>query len=211
MKRSKKILLCGIALAVVICIAAGIWIKTKPQEMPHAVGVADLTDIVTMNIGAEMTKLLYADENRVVLQGAFGILVYDLANSCVTDRLTYARLEDNGIKQLCAAVSQDGSVLLLGNLGEDSTQQYDLNMFALSDYDGAAIDLYTPTQIAPGYDAAYEPYLDLQYLIGEYIADLGDAFLYVRAKQDWSMQSLQIVRCSYETADEKVWDVFDKT
>lgn len=210
MKRSKKILLCGIALVVVICVATGVWIKTKPQEMPHVVGVTDLTDIATMNIGAQMPKLLYADEDKAVLQGTFGVLVYDLVNSRVTDRLTCARIEENGITQLCAAVSQDGSVLLLGNLGEDYTQQYDLNRFALSEYDGAAIDLYTPTQISPGYDAAHDPYLDLQYLIGEYIADLGDAFLYVRAKQDWSMQSLQIVRCSYGTADEKVWDVFGK-
>ena len=61
---------------------------TKGKEL-----AVDMSDIEQMNIGAEMPRLLYADNNIVVMEGAFGVVVYNMQDSIVTNRISYEQIE----------------------------------------------------------------------------------------------------------------------
>src|SRR5690606_6268857 len=56
----------------------------------------DLSEIESMNIGAEMPRLIYADYNTAVMQGTFGVIVYKTEDSKVTNRLSYEQIKPYG-------------------------------------------------------------------------------------------------------------------
>lgn len=75
----------------------------------------EMSDIEKMNIGAEMPRLLYADYNMVIMQGTSGVVVYNMQDSLVTNRISYEQIKSYGITLMLAAVSQDGSTIFIGN------------------------------------------------------------------------------------------------
>ena len=85
---------------------------TLPEGEELAV---DLSDIEEMNIGAEMPRLLYADNNIVVMEGTFGVVVYNMQDSIVTNRISYEHIKSYGISMMLASVSQDGTTIFIGN------------------------------------------------------------------------------------------------
>ena len=85
---------------------------TLPEGEELAV---DLSDIEQMNIGAEMPRLLYADNNIVVMQGTFGVVVYNMQDSIVTNRISHEHIKSYGISMWLASVSQDGTTIFIGN------------------------------------------------------------------------------------------------
>ncbi len=206
-----------IILAAVIAVAVICFCLTaNPAGITMNGKEADLSDIEEMNIGAEMPRLLYGDENRLVIRGTFGVLVYDINDSLVTDRLSYEDVSPLGIQMLYAAVSQDGSKIFFGNEEPPGggrsryTYQYDIKTGTISEISQQPDNLYRPAVImpSPGYNEQYDKYFDFHYLIGETIIDYGESFLYLRAKTDWSMKSLQFVICQYKDGASEIKSIF---
>lgn len=175
----------------------------------------DLSDIEKMNIGAEMPRLIYGDENFVVMQGSFGLLVYDMNDSLVTDRLSYVQLSTLGVSMLHAAVSQDGTLIYFGNIDRLNTKflfthKYDIKTNTIDEISKQPSYVYTPSVIepTPGYNEYYDKYFDFDYLIGNTIIDSENYFMYLRANTDWSMKSLQIVKCKYKDGVSEVQNIF---
>lgn len=172
----------------------------------------DMTDIEQMNIGSEMPRLLYADNNIAVMQGTFGVVVFNLQDSLVTNRISYEQIKSYGITKMLASVSQDGSTIFIGN--DDMfneflyTHQYSISTRVIKETTQQPSSLYSPITIeTPGYNERYDKYFDLQYLTGDKIVEMDNSFIYLRSP-DWNMKNLQIVICQYEDGENKVLDVF---
>ena len=174
-----------------------------------------MSDIEQMNIGAEMPRLLYADNNIAVMQGTFGVVVYNMQDSIVTNRISYEHIKSYGISMMLASVSQDGTTIFIGNddMSMSSnefiyTHQYNISTRVIKKTTQQPSSLFRPKTIEPpGYHEQYDKYFDLQYLTSHKIVELDNSFIYLRSS-DWNMKNLQIVICQYEDGESKVFDVF---
>ena len=170
----------------------------------------DLSDIEQMNIGAEMPRLLYADNEIVVMQGTFGVIVYNMQDLIVTNRISYEQMESYDISMMLASVSLDGKTIFIGNDDMSSneytfTYQYDINTRIIQKTIQQPSNLFSPKTIEQlGY---HEQYDDLQYGTSHNIVELGNSFIYLRSTT-WEMKDLQIVNCPYKDGEIKVFDVF---
>jgi len=172
----------------------------------------DLSDIESMNIGAEMPRLIYADHNIAVMQGTFGVIVYNTQNSKVTNRISYEHIKSYGISMMLASVSEDGSTIYIGNDDMSNefiyTHQYDINTRVIKETTQQPTRLFSSTNIeTPGYNDEYDQYLDLNYHTSNTIVEFEHSFMYVRSS-DWEMKNLQIVLHHYENGESTVFDVF---
>ncbi|MFD1927494.1 hypothetical protein ACFSFY_05370 [Sporosarcina siberiensis] len=172
----------------------------------------DMSDIEQMNIGSEMPRLLYADNKIAVMQGTFGVVVYNMQDSIVTNRISYEQIKLYGITMMLASVSHDGTTIFIGN--DDMfneyiyTHQYSISTKVIKKTTQQPSSLYSPINIeTPGYNEQYDKYFDLQYLTGDKIVELGNSFIYLRSL-DWNMKDLQIAICQYEDGEIKIFDVF---
>ncbi|WP_316568796.1 hypothetical protein [Neobacillus sp. YIM B06451] len=187
-------------------------VQGSSSDLPEGEELAvDLSDIEQMNIGAEMPRLLYADNNIVVMQGTFGVIVYNMKDSIVSNRISYEQIKSYGISMMLASVSQDGTTIYIGNDDMSMsnefvfTHQYNISTRVIKKTTQQPTSLYRPKTIeAPGY---HEQYDDLQYLTSHNIVELDHSFIYLRSS-DWNMKNLQIVNCQYEDGESKVFDVF---
>lgn len=174
----------------------------------------DLSDIPHMNIGSEMPRLLYAYDNIAVIQGTFGVIVYNMQNSLVSNRISYEHMKPYDISMLLASVSQDGTTIYIGN--DDMsvsneilyTHQYDINSRVIKETKEQPSGVFIPNTIeTPGYNEQYDKYFDLQYLTSDKIVEFNNLFIYLRSL-DWNIKNLQIVICNYEDGESKIFDVF---
>ena len=124
---------------------------TLPEGEELAV---DMSDIEQMNIGAEMPRLLYADNNIAVMQGTFGVVVYNMQDSIVTNRISYEQIKSYGISMMLASVSQDGTTIFIGNddMSMSSnefiyTHQYDISTRVIKKTTQQPSNLFSPKTI----------------------------------------------------------------
>lgn len=202
-----------ITIFIIVLITASILIYYKVAIKDNRELAVDFADIEQMNIGAEMPKLLYADNNLAVMQGTFGLVVYNISDSIVTNRVSYKQLKSYGISMLVAALSQDGTTIYIGNEdmsnGRNFTHQYNIRTKVIKEISQQPVNVFTPFRIkTPGYNEQYDKYFDFQFLINDTIVELDSSFMYLRAKLDWSMKSLQIVICKYADGESKIYNVF---
>lgn len=195
------------ALIIIALIVGYIIITNNSKNME-----VDLSDIEQMNIGAEMPWLLYGDNNIAVIQGTFGIVLFNIQDSIVTNRISYEDIKPHGITMMMAAVSQDGGTIYIRN--EDMynesifTHQYHINTGKIKKTTQQPTNLFKSVTIdVQGYNEEYDKYFDLQYLIGYMIVELDDSFIYLRSK-DWNMKNLQILICQYGSGESKVFNIF---
>ena len=184
---------------------------TLPEGKELAI---DMSDIEQMNIGSEMPRLLYADNYIAVIQGTFGVVVYNMQDSIVTNRISYEHIKSYGISMMLASVSQDGTTVFIGNddLSMSNefiyTHQYNISTRIIKKTTQQPSNLYIPITIeVPGYNEQYDKYFNLHYLTSDKIVELDNSFIYLRSS-DWNMKNLQIVICQYEDGESKVLDVF---
>lgn len=173
-------------------------------------GEINLSDIDDMNIGAEMPKMLYCENGTLIMSGTFGLIVYDLDERKVTDRLNYKLLNKLGIDYLYGTVSSVGTTVYLGNTDFTSVSISSTPLFT---YDVKSGSLYAYRKTASDIEL-YNGISEL-FSIGdteEYIFSSGrrhgkDGGCYLRAKADWSMKSLQAVVYDSEGKTEII-DIF---
>lgn len=207
-EKQKYIIIVLILLIIISIFAYYIIIRNDKREL-----AVDLSDIELMNIGSEMPRLLYADKEIAVMQGTFGVLVFNINDSNAINRLSYEQLKKFDISMLNAVVSKDGTTIYIGNHdmngGFSLTLKYNIRSGTIKRLKQKPDNLFTPIVIeSPGYNDEYDKYFDLRYLTNNTIIELDDSFVYLRAKSDWSMKSLQLVICQYSDGSSIVYDVF---
>lgn len=189
----------------------------QPKEL-------DFSDINDMNIGAEMPKVLYADQNKAIFFGCFGIIVYDFENRTITDRV-YKEFEEIFKEKTyydCDA-SADGRYIYVSYLDFSFEEKYD-GYYHVYDtetgrfknkhlaYDEAEIfeDTYV-SLFDCDKSEKYFPYLDdviLGHGMSETIAETEYGFVALRS-DTWNAKDLQIAVCNYETEKVEIFDLFD--
>ncbi len=188
--------------AVMLGIIIAVCFLTDPMSDSATQNSAvDLSDIADMNIGAEMPDIIYADGNKVIMQGTFGATVYDMQKEKVTDRISYDTLGGLEIEFLNATSYVDGKTLFLSDMNDEHikiTYTYSLSDRKFRKYETEETDFFECRVLD------YEETIILghgRYLIGAYATGAGEDLIYLRS-EDWSVSSLEIVR------GDKVYKVF---
>jgi hypothetical protein len=202
-----------ITVFILVLLTVSVFIYFKVAINDNRELTVNLSDIEQMNIGAEMPRLLYADNNSAVMQGTFGLVVYNISDSRVTNRISYEQLKSYGISMLYAAVSHDGTTIYIGsnnmNSGRNLTHQYNIRTGEMKKISQQPAKVFKPIRIeTPGYNEQYDKYFDFQYLINDTIVEVDNSFMYLRANSDWSMKSLQLIICQYSDGASKIYNVF---
>jgi len=206
----KNLVLLIISIVVIAFLVFGIFRATQTKSASN--DPVDLSDIEDMNIGAEMPEFIYASKERVIMKGTFGILFYDLNKKKVTDRITYERLSEYNMKKPYIEADKDGKTIYFADYPESFSEaeykcRYDISKHRFYDMKSEKPTETFKADIAePGGECTF--YMDDSYLNGFTIFKEEGRFMYLRAKTDWSMKTLQLVINSYDKANETVYDIF---
>lgn len=173
-----------VGVIAVVGIAVGLMLN----PVSNTEKTVELSDIGGMNIGAEMPRIVCGDEHRVVMQGIFGLIVYDIDGEEITDRITYDELNKIGIEFLITAASEDGKTVYLSDKSAPFTHKYDVESGKIDKFNGEVDATFQTEAISAG-NSLYDEYFDLTYLIGENIIKTSDGFIYLRASRYWQMKS----------------------
>lgn len=175
----------------------------------------DLSDIKMMNIGNELPKILYADEEKVIINGTCGIVVYDLNEKCIANRLSSEQLKQRGLFNTVAFASMDGRRVYIVDsedithsaLDEITLYKYNLAFNSLTQRKGMVEDVFPTHQF--GFSEEDTQYIDSNKLTGSLSVNRDNDFIFLQADTDWSMSSLQIVICDNNTGEKEMIDVFN--
>ncbi len=168
-------------------------------------------DIAEMNIGAEMPSILYADENKVIFQGTCGMIVFDIEKEEIVNRITYDNFWGLGLSYPLCKITDDGKTAYIGesNYAENSVKyKYDIKSGKIKKAKSIEEELYDINEAATFNIESYKGVVDMSYLFSLQIIKTEKGILYLRAKPDWSMSSLQVVIYNLEASEETVIDVF---
>lgn len=200
-------------IALVLCVAVVAACAANPVNDN---GEIDLSDIEEMNIGAEMPAVIYGDHNKMIMQGTFGLIVYDIANAEIYDRISYDELEEYGISFLSARADENGKEVYLTNFDPNGTEEpayycYNVDNKKISEAEdfGGEESADIVTREFNNETDAYSYHTDYRYLNAYQVVDLLDCFYYLRAQTDWSMKSLQLVHYDRTTGLKTIHNIFE--
>lgn len=220
MKNFAKILLAA-AAAIFLFTACG-----KAEEEP-----IDVSDVKDMVFGSEIPYIIYCSEEKIIINGTFGVVVYDLENSKLTDRISIDKIRELGMVGYDNYASADGKTIyftdMLQSVGEvNAVVAYDVESKTASpvrdlsndefpdgvwDWDGGrfqagSCDPYN--SFSKDYEK-YHEYFDQNCLIGANTVTLENEFVFL-SMQDAQFYELEVIVCDYN-GGEKVYRVFDNT
>lgn len=162
-----------------------------------------------MNIGAEMPELVYGDSDTVIMCGTFGILAVDLNSEKVTGRVSSDELFQNGIVMPDVSVSADGETVFITDLKTGNVYECNVKLDKIRRVSKIDDELFSTTEINT-YDEQNESYFDFYYIVNGNIIQNDISYMYLRANTDWSMKSLQLVKCDNKTKSEiEVINIFE--
>lgn len=195
----------------------GEYIPTEQDEIYPPVDI-NLSDIDILDMGIAVPDLLYFDDSKVIILGTCGIVVYDLNEREITHRLSNEFLKSYGIEYPHGGATPIGNKVYIFDAADD------FNGVPREERDGFFIyNVRTRSLIKQKYSDAnfesffeckkfdrkdMEKYKDRSKITGSSYIDKGDYFVFLQGDLDWSMKSLQIVICDYETGDKEIIDVF---
>lgn len=175
----------------------------------------NLSDIDNMNIGAEIPKIHYCEDGMLIMSGTFGLIVYDIDERKITDRLDYRVLNKLGIDFIECDVSFNGARVYIGNADVNFDKKgaftplftYHTNsksLYACGDEykDDIIYDKIANWNYSGNADIPQEGYI---YSTEQRHDESGGCYL--RAKADWSMKSLQAVLYDHNGKTEII-DIF---
>lgn len=196
----------------------GEYIPTEQDEIYPPVDI-NLSDIDILNMGIEVPHLIYADDNKLIISGTCGIIVYDLNKREITHRLSCEFLEAHGVEYPNPQANEKGDKVYIYDAMDD------FNGIPQEERDGFyiyEIESRTLVKQKEGEEPFFEGresfyrnedlekrYTDRSKLTSPNYIDKGDYFVFLQGDIDWSMKSLQIVICDFETGDKEIIDVFE--
>ncbi|MCH5268935.1 MAG: M56 family metallopeptidase [Lachnospiraceae bacterium] len=123
----------------------------EPAEAETAISVTEANPDLTQGTGADGAMLYYADENRIIFGGSFGLFVYDTVNQKMlrsVDLVTIGCSDTQGDKYCEIQVSEDGGQVYLHPMNITDMYIYDVekNSLKKETYDLTGISLYSGVQ-----------------------------------------------------------------
>lgn len=209
---------------IIVCIAAivisAVCLISNPKDNQTTINTKlDLSDIKTLNIGSEMPQIIYADKDRAILQGSFGMIAYDFTTSSVTDRISYDDTRDISPNNMQINVSQDGKIAYISFIDisngkyDDEYIELNLNNHKTKESKGKLPDnLYEPIGVSVDIssDSEYAQFISQNYLYGyNYQYNDNSDIIFTRAETNWMVKSLEIVKYNLTTNEYKIYPVFD--
>lgn len=186
-------------IAVVLCAALVIACAANPKEDSIAkIDTLTVYDIGDMNIGAELPQILYADDEEIIMHGTFGIIRYNYKHDILLERVNALTIMNLGFHDPIAMpqASADGKNVYLYDGTENSPIVcIDFKHGYLKEVSELPGDLFNPLIIENEFSGSYSQFFDGKYLNSLVGARLGGNLLYLRANNDWSMKSLELVIC----------------
>lgn len=214
MKNFAKIFL---AFAAVIFLFAACG---KAEEEP-----IDVSDVKDMVFGSETPYILYCSEEKIIIDGTFGVVVYDLEKGKLTDRISIDKIREFGMVGYDNFASADGKTIYFTDMQQsvglvNAVVAYDVESKTASpvkdlsndefpdgvwDWDGGRFQVkhYDPAE----YEKYYEKYIAENCLIGDNSVPLENEFVFLTVPS-FMLYDTQIVVCDYN-GGERVYRVFD--
>lgn len=208
MKSFAKILMAAVT-AIFLFAACG-----KTEEEP-----IDISDVKDMVFGSEEPLILYYGEGKAIIDGSFGVVVYDLENSRLTDRITLDQIREWGMAGYGNFASADGKTLYFTDMRQidglmTSFVSYDVESKTASDIEKISEEGFLDGTFASKtkhYDPAeYEQYFQ-KYIYGNCLIggaallDSGEfVFLSMRDGRFYELEAVVI-----DSGGEKVYRIFN--
>lgn len=173
--------------------------------------------------GSETPYILYCSEEKIIIDGTFGVVIYDLENGRLTDRISYDKIRELGMGAYGNYASEDGKTLYFTDMEAgvgaiNSYVAYDIESGKASPAkevseeefpggftrrDGLFHENFDPE----GYEKYYEKYIAENCLIGDNSVPLENEFVFLTVPS-FMLYDTQIVVCDYN-GGERVYRVFD--
>ena len=216
---------------IILAFAAAIFLFTacgKAEEEP-----IDVSDVKDMVFGSEIPYILYCSEEKIIINGTFGVVVYDLENGKLTDRISIDKIREFGMVGYDNYASADGKTIyftdMLQSTGEVTAMvAYDVESKTASpvkdlsndefpdgvwDWDGGRFqaglcDPYNSfSKDYEKYHEYFEKYFDQNCLISANAVTLENEFVFL-SMQDAQFYELEVIVCD-DNGGEKVYKVFN--
>lgn len=196
--------------------------------------IIDVSDVKDMIFGSEMPNILYYSKEKAIIDGPFGVVVYDLENRRLTDRITFDKIHEWGMTGYFNFTSADGETVYITDMRQidgvmTSMVAYDVESKTASPaknitgdeiresswaWDGGrfqaeTIDPYNPYDME--YKKYYEyfgKYFEQNCLIGYAIVTNENEFVFLTVPKSFMAYDTQIV-ISGSNGGEKVYRIFN--
>lgn len=76
----------------------------------------DVSDVKDMIFGSEVPNILYYSKEKAIIDGSFGVVVYDLENRRLTDRITFDQMREWGMTGYFNFASADGGTVYITDM-----------------------------------------------------------------------------------------------
>lgn len=208
MKSFVKILMAAVT-AIFLFAACG---KTEDETI-------DVSDVKDMVFWSEEPLILYYGEGKIIIDGDFGVVVYDIENRKLTDRITYEQICEWGMAGYGNFASADGKTLYFTDMRQidgvmTSFVSYDVESKTASDIEkipeegfldgtfASKTKHYDPAE----YEQYFQKYIDDNCLIsGAALLDSGEfVFLSMRDGRFYELEAVVI-----DSGGEKVYRIFN--
>lgn len=219
MKNFAKILL-AFATAIFLFTACG-----KAEEEP-----IDVSDVKDMVFGSEEPYILYCSEEKIIINGTFGVVVYDFENGKLTDRITYDEIRGLGMPAYGNFASADGETLYFTDMQQsvgavNSFITYDIKSKTASNAKEVTKEEFPDGFVAwlndfkennsqgkkyspAGYEKYFQKYKDKNCLIGGNSVLLENGEFVFLSMQDGKFYELEVI-VRDDNGGEKIYKVFD--
>lgn len=210
MKKFAKILL-AFAAVIFLFTACG---KAEKE-------LIDVSDVKDMVFWSEEPLILYYGKEKIIIDGDFGVIIYDLENGKLTDRITKDKIREWGMVGYGNYSSADGKTLyftdMLQSVGAvNSFITYDVESKTVSEVTemteegfpdetfGAKLKHYDPAK----YEKIFQKYIDDNCFISSSKVLLENGDFVFLSMQGGQFYELEVIICD-NNGGEKAYRVFD--
>lgn len=180
----------------------------------------DVSDVKDMIFWSEEPIILYYGEGKIIIDSDFGVAVYDLENSRLTDRITHDQMREWGMGGYGNYSSADGKTLYFTDM-----RQIDGVMTSFVAYDVESKTVSDITKIPEGgfpyetfgenqkhydpakYEKIFQKYIDNNCFISSGVLLDSGEFVFL-SMRDGRFYELEVIVCD-DNGGEKVYRIFN--
>lgn len=180
----------------------------------------DVSDVKDMIFWSEEPIILYYGEGKIIIDSDFGVAVYDLENSRLTDRITHDQMREWGMGGYGNYSSADGKTLYFTDM-----RQIDGVMTSFVAYDVESKTVSDITKIPEGgfpyetfgenqkhydpakYEKIFQKYIDNNCFISSGVLLDSGEFVFL-SMRDGRLYELEAIVCD-DNGGEKVYRIFN--
>lgn len=180
----------------------------------------DVSDVKDMIFWSEEPIILYYGEGKIIVDGNFGVVVYDLENSRLTDRITHDQMREWGMGGYGNYSSADGKALYFTDMRQidgvmTSFVAYDVESKTVSDITkipegGFSYETFGENQkhYDPAkYEKIFQKYIDNNCFISSGVLLDSGTFVFL-SMRDGRFYELEVIVCD-DNGGEKVYRIFN--